>query len=70
MFLLPSWLLLPLLAPPIPSGVDVPVSKLRRTEGRLEEEERGKGYTYLSDGDVIRTEGATLTSVFNQHLAS
>ena len=48
----------------------MPVSKLRRTEGRLEEEERGKGYTYLSDGDVIRTEGATLTSVFNQHLAS
>ena len=48
----------------------MPVSKLRRAEGREEEAERGQGYTYLSDGDVIRTEGATLTLVSTHRLAT
>ncbi|CAL8276999.1 unnamed protein product [Lota lota] len=48
------------------TGADVPVSKLRRAKGKEEEEEeeREKGYTYLCDGDVIQTEGATLTVLF------
>ncbi|KAK0145228.1 Endoribonuclease LACTB2 [Merluccius polli] len=46
------------------TGTDVPVSKLQRARGKEEQEEEEKGYTYLRDGDVIKTEGATLTVLF------